>query len=508
MKLVMNFLRRSVGGIFCAVMVWLGAITMMYSVPKFGIIFLISLASLCLCVLFLYRKCLPLLENISEKRLHIIMCALMTLAFLAMLKAAYSLRVDVFETWDYGQLIRTAYGIVRNGGSIDVPTYYARYPNNSMFLLLLSGYFECVSGICGDNIYSYITATLPLNCILLVLSCFFTYLAVCKWSGHVQGFITGLFMLALLPLYVYAAIAYTDVFGIFPVALTLYFYACAKTAQGNLCKYMMLCLAAVTVVFGYLIKASIIIAVIAIFIDLLLGVRYTREKLLCTALYLFVCCLCFGAGDRVTNQFLVKHGVSEQMMWEEEFPVTHWIMMSLNLNAKGGYVTDDVGLTRDCVGKEAKQKANLEQISDRIQIRGIAGTLHHLFVTKATRMWADGTYSSADYISRKPLVQGSFRDFFARNGKYNSWYSLITQLYHMLLLIMGICFGIRNMLEKNNASLVSELILIGVFLFYLLWECNSRYVIVFLPILVEIAVNSMDMGNSKASEKEICGLHV
>lgn len=477
-------LKKAISAFFLVIVVWILYLAGRLGIKLFHTSFLVMAGCLLLAVTLLCSRVIPCVVKMPEASQRILIVTVMAAAFLLMMKTGYSLRVDVFETWDYGQLVRTAFGIVRGDGTIDVPYYYARYPNNGMFLLILTAYFRVIRGICGDDIYRYVSATIPLNSLLLILSCFFTYLAVSRLRGSAQGIVTAALMLVSLPLYGYAAIAYTDVFGMLPAALTLYFYAQAKTETSGKRKTGMLCLAAAVSVLGYFIKASLIILTIALFLDLLFESSHIRRKLISSMAVLLTCAVCISAGDRVTDHFLIRHGVSESLMEEQEFPVTHWIMMSLNLKSGGGYVAKDVTYTSSFEGKAAKREADLKKIRARIRRRGAAGTLKHLFYTKVNRMWACGTFASDDYLARRPLTEGEFREFFARNRKYNRGYYLITQLVYVVMLVMMAGYAVRALRRRDrDASVFPELAVTGVFLFHVLWECNNRYVFVFLPIL-------------------------
>lgn len=502
MEKLTGILKKAVYILFLAVVAWIFFQAFRMGLRRHRALFPAALVLLFPVLLLAYRRLLPYAERMPAGRQHALVGAAIAAAFCIMIKAGYSLRTDIFETWDYGQLIRTAYGIVRGEGVIDVPYYYARYPNNGMFLLILTTYFRCVSGICGDDIYRYLNATIPLNSLLLALSCLFAYLAVCRLRGRIRGMLTALLMLSALPLYGYAAIAYTDVCGMLPLSLALYFYAHARTARNTAKKIRMTVFAAAASILGYFIKGSVIVITIALFLDLLLENCKIRRKLICGAAGLLACLVCMAAGSEVTDHFLIKYGVSAELMQEEEFPPVHWIMMSLNRKGSGGYMAEDVVYTSSFSGKEEKQKADLKKLLARIERRGLSGTLNHVLNTKVSRMWSSGTFGSEDYLSRKPLTQGIFRNLFSRNGKYIRWYCLITQLWYMALLALMAGNTARAIRQREkDRPVLPELAVMGVFLFHVLWECNNRYVFVFLPALAVCAGAGCSARKNEKTEK-------
>lgn len=470
--------------LFLIVTLWILMIVLCISVEKYTLFFV---AAAVICVGCVYLKKKLLFKNsyrIGDKKIFYV---LLGVAFTLMLVIAFSLRVDVYNTWDYGQLIRTAYENVVDG-KFSNAEYYARYPNNSFYILILSVYFKIISPVAGDDIYNYINATIPVNCVLVILSILFCYFAARELLTEKAAFKCGLIMLGMTPLYLYSTIAYTDVFAIFPVSLILFCYAKVKTVQGIHKKIIWLCLTAIILAAGYKIKATLVIFFVAIIIDIIFAVVVKREKLSMLIMYIGIFCICVIALSGVSKNFLYHNGVSEKMVQQEEFPVTHWIMMSLNPQYEGGFNQEDVDYTKSYTEKQEKVSANINKIGERLKEMGLSGTVEHIFVKKVGRMWGAGDCSASDYVSRQPLSDNIFREIFALNGKYNYFYRICAQLFYVFVVIgiLKTAFYLARQSEMRGYFMV-ELSFIGVFVFFLIWECNSRYLFVFLPVLALLA---------------------
>ena len=481
--MLINKFARIIHFLFLIITIWIAIIVLGISIKKYTMLFVAVAAVICIAGKFLKKK-LPSNNNYRIDSKKNIFYVLLIVAFALMLVIAFSLRVDVYNTWDYGQLIRTAYENVTEG-KFSNAEYYARYPNNSFYILILSAYFKLISPIAGDDIYNYINATIPVNCLLVSLSILFCYYAAQELISERAAFKCGLIMLGMSPLYLYSTIAYTDVFAIFPVSLILFCYAKVKTAQGIHKKMVWLCLTAVISAAGYKIKATLVIFFIAVIIDLTFNVLAKREKLPALFIYVGLFCICLIAFSGVSKNFLFHNGVNEKMVQQEEFPVTHWIMMSLNPQYEGGFNQEDVDYTKSYIEKQEKVSANINKIKERVKEMGVSGTAEHVFIKKVGRMWGAGDCSASDYVSRQPLSDNILREIFALNGQYNYFYRMCAQLYYVFIIvgILKTAAVLAATYSEIHRDFMIELCFIGVFMFFLIWECNSRYLFVFLPVL-------------------------
>ena len=116
-----SVLGKCINAIFAIVAFWILIIVGIVSVKKYTIIFLLSFCFILLVFYYLqkiYNE--KIVKKLTRKNFQL----LLVISFFIMLLVAFSLRVDVYDTWDYGQLVRTAYEKVVDG-TIRNKEYYA-----------------------------------------------------------------------------------------------------------------------------------------------------------------------------------------------------------------------------------------------------------------------------------------------------------------------------------------------------------------------------------------------
>lgn len=127
---------------------------------------------------------------------------------LIMLVMAYQLRVAV--SWDWGQLLRTAYHYTMTG-EIDNPAYFMRYPNNQFWLVCLTALFRAVFWCTSSVDFTVYKGVSMLVGILFVQAAIFLIYktAGLLWDER-KAFLAGLAALAYIPFYLYAWFLYSD----------------------------------------------------------------------------------------------------------------------------------------------------------------------------------------------------------------------------------------------------------------------------------------------------------
>lgn len=113
--------------------------------------------------------------------------------------------------------------------------------------------------------------------------------------------------------------------------------------------------------------------------------------------------------------------------------------------------------------------------------------MKHIIYTKQVRTWANSCLAGDDYAGRNPIHEHCFlQELLTCNGKWH-WVCLIySWIYHVTLLFGTVLSGCMAIKKKcSDQSLLSGRIAIfGLFLFLSVWECNSRYVYSFLPVMI------------------------
>lgn len=248
------------------------------------------------------------------------------------------------------------------------------------------------------------------------------------------------------------------------------------------------------------IKVLCFIAVIATILDSFLNC-YNYKKLI---FILIICCALGGVGSKIIDIMMKKElAITSEMSDKNEFPWTHWIMMGMN--HYGGYLQEDVDFSYNAGNYEEKKTAEIQELKQRIINYGPKGTLNHLFYTKLSRTWGNSCLAGDDYCHRLPYHEKNLWQRLFGVGEDLHWIVLIyTWLYHILML-WGVFFeGVYSLKvadERNVKYMILRYMVLGVGIFLTIWECNSRYLLPFLPIMILLAARGWETVLLKSSDK-------
>ncbi len=387
--------------------------------------------------------------------------------------------LSVRYSWDWGQLIRTAYEIAM-GDDISLLEYYARYPNNRFWLTVLTGLFRCV-GFFVKNPSTTVCkgVSVVVSVAFVQLTIFVIYKTAQKIWNPEKALFVGIAALLFLPFYLYSQFCYTDTPGMLLIACTAYLYVQYRQSKSWALAAGIGALAALI----FQVKVMGLILIIAIFIDSFLSTdsleKAKRGLINLTALALaFACCL--GITNAVTDRTVP---ISEELSEKYEFPFTHWVMMGLGY---GGYSHADVDFTISFGSYDEKFDANMAEIEKRLSEKGVQGTIQQLLVTKVARTWGNDHFAGADYVHRDPVYPGTWmHDVFTQDGEKGYIRDIYTGAYHiaMLLGILLACLFARKN-KESDPLLFARTALFGMTIFMMIWECNSRYLMIYAPLLL------------------------
>ena len=105
--------------------------------------------------------------------------------------------------------------------------------------------------------------------------------------------------------------------------------------------------------------------------------------------------------------------------------------------------------------------------------------------------WGDGTY----FVFREGTIikhtNSKLWELILKDGAYYRYFYYYSQGFHLAvltLLMVSLVIGIVN--GKINAVLLFKIALFGLFLFLLIWETKSRYILQFAPLLLLISADT------------------
>ncbi|MEC4273299.1 hypothetical protein VJ923_09030 [Adlercreutzia sp. R25] len=402
------------------------------------------------------------------------------IGIMSFLLLLFSFRTAVDFSWDWGQLIKSASAYVLTG-ELDRVDYYARYPNNQFWLMCLTLIFKGVKFVVPTaDIVLFKNVSIVLSCACTVGAVIVTYLTAQMHLGK-KAIIVIFLAFGCLPLYLYSSFFYTDSPGILLCALILYLSSRLSLSANTKEKAALVILIGLICALIVQIKVMVLIVAIAIAIAATLNAKSRRQLFLVVRRIaaIGVICIVLCSAFNVAKAAYVD--IDSNMENQYEFPVQHWVMMGLGY---GGFSQDDVDFTKSFETLEDKKRANFDEIAKRITNRGVLGTAEHLLYTKALRTWGNPCLAGDDYINRHVIHNGRLQQWFALGGTRHDIVLGYAWAF-WLLLLSGIALEpiiqLKGRCTRASSLLIS---LIGIFLFFSLWECNSRYLYVFLPVLI------------------------
>lgn len=436
---------------------------------------------------FAYRG----MKTLSTRGLMIV--SLVNLVLLVLLQLFFIRYFQVNPTWDVGDVYWTV--LEQKDSFYALPDYFTiKYPNNIPLLIIfiLGMRFLDLFGV--TNYYFYFTFV---NAFVILLSMGGLYWLIHRHFGLVSATWASLLMLFMTPLYMYVPIVYTDTLVmIFPIlGLILYDLFYHSTDRR---RYVYLILLGLVLSIGVLVKTNAIILVVAILIHFLMMNPMKRwiQLLIGIALPFFIVNTIYQS--RISPLYPTEKS-------ELGFPMTHWVMMGLDGN--GGYSSKDVDFSNSLkyeglTNNEIKE-IHIKQIKNRLSDYGVNGFLSHLH-QKINYTWAEGTYFIPEKLSRQPIETNVYQAYVF--GDKNHPYLYAVQAIQLVMLGLMTISGVY--LFKNRHSFVSvmAITLFGNFLFLLIWETRSRYLVLYLPLMMMLctyAMASLNKNPMKGSREHV-----
>ncbi|MCI8597327.1 MAG: hypothetical protein HFJ10_02630 [Lachnospiraceae bacterium] len=460
-------------GIWCCV-IFLSLVSFSES-KKIGVL-AVALCVLLIAGIFLAKK---LLYKLWQQERFWLICSAVLLLVMAAGLFYTGMSLRVYPGWDFGSVYQGAIEIVENGAlSEDSNWYFTTYPNNVAVCLFLAGVFKLFGGICP-----YITLGVIVNVVLLMAGMVFFFLLVRRLYGFPRAFLALVLCALFLPFYMHAPIFYTDTFALPFVTGTFLLYELRKKD----CRFLLP--AAFVLGMGYKMKGSLGVILVALLIHIWLQKDSFKEYVKKSAMLIVPFLLTVTLLTIVPRNILIKNPADVE---RNEFPVEHWLAMGLE--GSGGYNFDVYFMTAAVEGKEAKKAVDREFIQKKLKEYGVSGMIAHL-KDKIIITWGDGVYFAPEKLMREPVKESKLHSWVLYDGvNYEKTYKYCNAV--QFLLLGGILLSLlRNLLEKGSQRemIAFQLAVFGVFLFLLLWETRSRYLVNFVPVFILLGMDGLEL---------------
>lgn len=411
----------------------------------------------------------------------------MAIAFILMVaQAGLFLKILTPIGWDAFEITNSAEYGMYNG------YYFARHTNNLFLQIMLSGWLKFLQPI------TFLSALRKME----LLNLFFVDIAI--WMAVITAkkiygvkaadrvFICAILLIGFHPT---LSTIYSDTLAMpFPIGvLCCIVYAIREDNKWKRLFYAFM--VGFLGIVGYYIKPTVLIIYIAMGILTLLRWKkeYFQKKII-----LLVMTVILGIGITLGIINIIEHPVKAEL--KKEYPDTialgilHYIGLGLsNLDddpsGYGGWNEPEVNWTQQHINDPAYRQEALQHIWDRIKDYGIVGYPEHL-LNKLIWAGSDGTFFyglEGEFHLEEQSQQNTLRGwlqngFYIETAFYQKWFSSWMQGVWLIICIMSALSIFR--LSGNVYCSSAKLSILGLFLFLLLFENRSRYLFLYLPVLL------------------------
>lgn len=448
-----------------------------YSFNTLGTI--VSILGWLIATTYLYRW-LSQRHALLARREKPILVICLLLLFTGQLTLGYWLAVET--SWDTEAVYRGALNLALQGNLGNYRDYFHIFPHNLGATSLLGLLFSIGKALGVEDLYWLGTIY---NVVSLTLGSVLVYGIGRELKDVKHGLLALWFMATCLPLQFYTPVFYTDTLSLPFVAGVYYGYLRLLKQQIFYRRLVLGICIGVLCALGALIKFSVAIVGVAVLADLLIRGKLWRQRYsVVAALIIFFVLLNSFTHYRDT------HLLDERYSDLKRVPYTHWVMMGLKDN--GAYNSGDYGYTYSYPTYEQRVAASLTLIEKRLADYGFWGYLAFLD-RKQQLNFGSGIYGVHEMIDDNPLRRNGLHEFALDGGRYFDYYKILAQGHHILLfllIIAGLWFDALTRNKQAATIFAARIAVLGIYLFLLLWEANSRYIINFIPLFVVCAIYS------------------
>lgn len=396
--------------------------------------------------------------------------------------------------WDIGVVGWEAQSVAE-GNLTGYSAYYSIYSNNVPIVYILKELYSKAASMEGyPHVYRFIW--LQVNCAMISIAGFFSCLTVKKLTREfVPTLFSFLLYLALVGISPWKIAPYTDSYGIMFPIMCVYFYVCYRDAKGAAAKYLLIALALISGAAGGIVKPSVFIVIIAVLGVELISFLLDHGKWKYLLAEAALAAILFWARGICVSYMMDDVGLDFNP--EVEASWQNYFYMGLNEESTGSYHAGDAAIFGEFqTDKKARNEAALERGLARMKERGVLGSLY-FWLRKMTMVFNDGTFGwrgevwiDGDYpeaLASNSRITDCLRDIFWPEGSYKREYDTFAQTAWILCIsgVFGICFCPREQRGRYAVMVVSFL---GIFFYQMLFEARARYLFVFLPLLVTLAL--------------------
>ena len=309
---------------------------------------------------------------------------------------------------------------------------------------------------------------------------------------------TMLMLACCLPLWLAAAVLYTDTFSVPFIMVALDLALRIKDAQSRGAQLALSAACGAVVLIGCQIKMTVLIALMAAVIVWLLEMKPGRA-MLCTAL----CAAIVGGGTAAVQHYMKNEVLDPEMVAQHHTPAIHWVMMSIpsGNNPYGGFSGDYAitwGMMEEGATHEEVMASIYSRMKDKIYTLRYPNRLISAALRKDSAFMGDGTYGMTEMLDDGPVRENVVSSFVLEGrSRYCLHMTLCTGVW-LAQLTLALLACVRDIRRSDPASgakagslryMTLYVAFFGAALFLMLWEARGRYLFGFVAVLLLLAAH-------------------
>lgn len=418
----------------------------------------------------------------------------LTMWFLALfiLQIVIILSSDSMINWDPRTIFDTA---VSDDFQPIFTDYFSYYPNNTVLVFSIRAIYNALYELFAIDVVTFRTVLIVINIFLVDVGLYFGY-KITKRLFNLKTAYIYLFLITLLfGLSPWLMVIYSDTLSIPFVTAVLYLILRIYDQKKMIMKILLSIFTGIVLYFGYAIKPSVMIVVVAVgIISFIIKLNKPKELIQ----YIFIMSLLLGAFAScryMWNSYIYDYQTEMDINREIAFPWTYWVATGLH-EPYGICNEEDQWATVYRGSSERMYELHKEIIKERLLEKGPVGYVEFL-LHKMQWVTSEGFFFWGEEISLENFANWEnsnmnfFKNFYYYNGEYNSifyfYYQGIWGAILFALLIPMKSRWTKMPRKQEKALLLIRCILVGIILYILLLEGRPRYLIQYLPYFAMVS---------------------
>ena len=360
---------------------------------------------------------------------------------------------------DNFMLYKSSQMLATDGNFDNYPYFYlylSRFSNQWGFTLMLTAFYKLILAL---GVTQTFYPLVLVQAVLYVFSTRATLRIARRLSGAKGELMTLLMLACCLPMYVAAAVLYTDTFSVPFIMVALDLALRIRDAQSRGVQLALSAACGAVVLIGCQIKMTVLIALMAAVIVWLLEMKPGRA--------------------------------------------IHWVMMSIpsGNNPYGGFSGDYAitwGMMEEGATHEEVMASIYSRMKDKIYTLRYPNRLISAALRKDSAFMGDGTYGMTEMLDDGPVRENVVSSFVLEGrSRYRLHMTLCTGVW-LAQLTLALLACVRDIRRSDPASgakagslryMTLYVAFFGAALFLMLWEARGRYLFGFVAVLLLLAAH-------------------